>query len=491
MRISSSSAKGAFACFFVSLGLLLLLSSRAYAQPNPYLDEPSTDTSLAKKLAIEKGPTDVIFLRALASRDQAVVGEHITINIYLYYKIAYEMVERRDPPYSDFLRHPLLTDPSMTRAVYPTVNGERYGARLVEQVALVPRKVGKLNTGSMKASFIGDDLIGRVVRESNDLIIEVTEPPVDGRPANYDIGTVGDMKLSAVVTPRAVKQGGSIGVTAKIEGTGSFPPSLITPESKGVTWLDPTRKDNESIHGGKIGGSRVFVYVVRLESAGRIDLGVLSLPYFDPATRKYEVAKVELGTVDVEEVAPSEADLDRAKLAKGDKGIDPLSEIPEMRRDFPGQFEIKRKPPMSLGLFGLGLGLPPILALLVLGLGRAQVAVKERRAAPSTMLKKTRNSAAKEAKALDKAGDPRALGAALEKMLHSCIEAKAGIKSRAYQKDDIGRALAESGVARDLVNDVKQLLEDLELIRFAPTTDDSARAELSRRVREVVKKLES
>ncbi|MFO0548471.1 MAG: hypothetical protein U0271_08800 [Polyangiaceae bacterium] len=481
----------ALCCLVLTFGVLVFGHGQARAQwDDPSLGQPTNDETLAKKLELKDAPKNLVFLRAMPDKPTAVVGEQITLNVYLYYKVAYEMVERHEPPYTDFLRYPLLNDPSATRAVYTNVNGERYGARLVEQVALVPLKAGKLHTGTMRATFVGSDFMGRMQRESNDVEIEITEPPADGRPQNFLSGTVGTFTLSATVTPRSTKQGGSVGVIVRIEGQGNLPSRITTPSAPGATWLDPNRKDTSAIRGGKVGGVRTFEYVVRLENAGQIDLGTLELPYFDPQTKKYEVAKVELGKVEVEEVAPTDGDVSRTKRKPGETA-EPLSQLPKLRTEFPSRYVPPPKARMPLPWFAIGLGLPPLAAILFIVFARARVVVKERRAAPSAVLRKARDSAARDAKLADRTGDPRALGAALEKMLHGAIEARTGIKSRAYQKDDISRALAEVGVERDAVDEVRSVLDELELVRFAPSSDSAAQAELSKRVKTAIRRIEA
>ena len=87
------------------------------------------------------------------------------------------MTERHDAKYKDFLRFPLLMDPGATTPVMTTVGERRYGARLVDRVALIPLRAGKLSTGSMSARFNGRQIGARVLKSSNDVSIDVVDEP--------------------------------------------------------------------------------------------------------------------------------------------------------------------------------------------------------------------------------------------------------------------------------------------------------------------------
>src|SRR6185295_12639589 len=81
------------------------------------------------------------------------------------------------------------------------------------------------------------------LRESEELVVDVSEPPTANRPAGYQVGDVGDFSLSATVTPRTIAQGGAVGVTLELRGTGNMPPQLPVPVLPGVEWLEPQVKD--------------------------------------------------------------------------------------------------------------------------------------------------------------------------------------------------------------------------------------------------------
>ena len=85
--------------------------------------------------------------------------------------------------------------------------------------------------------------------------------------------------FAALVEPRKITAGGSIAVTARVEGTGRLPGALKLPEQAGVEWLQPTLRDETVTNGTSVGGTRTFNYVVRMTRPGAIDLGRLGLSF--------------------------------------------------------------------------------------------------------------------------------------------------------------------------------------------------------------------
>src|SRR5690606_25369981 len=124
-----------------------------------------------------------------------------------------------------------------------------------------------------------------LLRESQPLEVVVVEPPLDGRPAGYRLGDVGRYTLSATVEPKRVRQCDAVSVVAKLEGSGNLPPTLVLPRQRGVEWLEPSTTESIDTDHGVLRGQRTFSYVVKLDRPGKVDLGELTLPYYDPDRR--------------------------------------------------------------------------------------------------------------------------------------------------------------------------------------------------------------
>lgn len=461
---------------------LVVVGGASAAPPPSVIDDltdADDDSPTAKSLALKDGPNDVVFLRAFVDKEQVFVGEQVTMSTYLYYRDGYEMTERTDPRYGDLLRFPLLQDPAATTPIFTRVRDQRYGARLVDRVALIPLRAGKLQTGPSSARLTGRRIGSRVLKISNDVTLDVIEPPLDGRPAGYVVGDVGQFELSASVRPRQIKQGGSLAVNVKIEGSGYIPTSVTPPPVAGVKWLAPQRGDGVTVKGGRVGGYRTLTYVVRVENAGTVNLGSLELPYFDPVSKRYEVTKVDLGSVEVEERPPTEEEVKRAKEAQGSADNDPLASLPKARRSL-SAFTPSKRASFELSTLALGVGIPPLLAFLLLGGIRARKAVSERSGSDKTRLSRERRNALSDAEKSLKQQTHKALGSAVERMLAAAIELKTGFKIRGVAITRLSAELSKATSFDDaLCKEICAALTDCDRLRFLPEADSSTATEAS------------
>ncbi|WP_437793326.1 BatD family protein [Sorangium sp. So ce693] len=455
-------------------------------------DQPEAE---ATELAMPREPDPVVFLRAIPDKTTAVVGEQVTVSFYLYFRENAEMTEPRAAPAPDFLRHTLLEDPRTERPVYTRVGGYRYAARLVDKLALFPLKTGELRTGSMQTRITGRRIGARVLRESNDVVVKVTEPPLAGRPSGYAVGDVGQFTLKATVQPRQIEQGGSVAVNVQIAGTGNFPQSLRVPERTGLDWLDPEKRDAIEPRGGAIGGTRSFGYVVRIQESGAVELGKIELPYWDPAQKRYVVERAELGVVQVSPVAPpaSSGPPSRAPLAEGDgagRGA-PFAGMPGLRTSLG-----PHTPPATLPLdgapFWLLLAAPP-LAVTLFGAGdRLLRRARDRRAAGASSPARLAAIAQREAEEAAAQGDLGATAAAIERAVHRAIESATGLRSRGVLLAELPGELGRRGVPEPLSSRACEALAACEAIRFEPTAQEgggAAAAALVEQSRAVVTEL--
>ncbi|WP_437631460.1 BatD family protein [Sorangium sp. So ce854] len=453
-----------------------------FGGPGSLLDDDEVEEELADQapeLAMPSEPDPVVFLRAIPDKTAAVVGEQVTVSFYLYFRENAEMNEPRAAPAADFLRHALLEDPRHERPVYTRVGGHRYAARLVDRLALFPLRAGELHTGKMQARITGRRIGARVLRESNDVVVRVTEPPVAGRPSGYTLGDVGQFTLKATVQPRQIEQGGSVAVTVQVAGTGNFPQSLRVPERTGLEWLDPEKRESIEPRGGAIGGFRSFGYVVRIQESGAVSLGKIELPYWDPAQKRYVVETADLGVVQVTAVAPpapsgpapaaKDADRDAAGRAE------PLAGMPGLRASL-GPYSPPATLPLDGAPFWLLLAAPPLLVTLFGAGDRLVRRARERRAAGASSPARLAAVAQEEAEDAAAQGDLKAAAAAVERAVHRAIEAATGLRSRGVLLAELPGELGQRGVPEALSARACETLAACEAIRFEPAEQEGGAA---------------
>jgi hypothetical protein len=425
------------------------------------------------------------FLRAMATPAQAIVGEQVTLNVYAYAaRGPYDEVNSAEPSRADFLSYSLIDSSfKQPRYILP-IDGARYSVVKLRQIALFPLRAGALVVGPMRLGFRGPGYPetapgGGLLRQSAPLSIVAVEPPLAGRPPGYELGDVGTYTLSAEVEPRRVQAGDAVSATIRLEGTGNVPHHVKVPEQNGVDWLDPTITEGVTPNETVIGGYRQFRYVVRLDEPGKRDLGEVTLPYYDPRSRRYEVARARLGTV---EVLPGQAVA--APSASSSAGVspaprDPFEGLGKVRKTLGAPSSPPRhlsdKPAFWAFLFGAPGGIAAIRGLIALSRRLAR-RVRER----------SRSGAARAGQALSDArvaaskGDSSAVASAVERAVYTAIEDRLGVKARAVLRSDLTADLERRGADGALANDVAHLLDECDTTRFTGTADSSAQSLIDR-----------
>lgn len=462
--------------------------------PWPFPTEPQAeedDTKSPPELALPTAPDPIAFVRAIVDKQNAVVGEQVTLSFYMYvradvYGRGTQVAAWHEAPLADFVRVPLLKNPGTEQPVRTTAGGHRYIAKLFDRVAIFPVKTGDLHTGSLRITFSGARLGRHGDRETADQVIRVTEPPRNGRPPGYALGDVGQMTLAATVQPRRIDQGGAVSVTLRIAGTGNLPQSLRLPERTGIEWLDPEKKDAIEPQNGVVGGSRTFGYVVRVGESGTVDLGEVTLPYWDPGAKAYQVARATLGTIEVTPTSPLANGPDAGaptpfQEPKADPfvGLPPArttlsayTAAPARRLDGSALWLLVAAPPLLVGVFSAG--------------SNAMRRARTRRAAAADSPAALAAKALRDASAAEASGDAKAIAAALDRAVHLAVEAACGLKSRGVLLADLPSEMAQRSLPRELGDAAAAILSDCETIRFEPTPDTARTRDLVSRTRKLV-----
>jgi hypothetical protein len=236
-----------------------------------------------------------------------------------------------------------------------------------------------------------------------------------------------------------------------------------------VEWLAPEVHEQVGSVGREadtFGGKRSFDYVVRVRRAGDVDLGEVTLPYWDPDQKRYGVARAILGTVHVKPTAASPAASGEAPEQETLPGLPPLRDALE------GTAPSHAHPDDSRLYWLLGVGAwPAVFGIAVVGRGAGRRVVRAwqaRKASPTTDLK-DRVSAAN---AACHGKDARAADAAIAHALEAAAIVHAGVNVRGAVGDEVIHRLEDAGVARDAASRVADLLRECEAARFAPDAAD-------------------
>ncbi|HEY3236234.1 MAG TPA: BatD family protein [Polyangiaceae bacterium] len=414
---------------------------------------------LPEEFRIAKALDAQAFVRAVARPERAVVGEQVTLSVYAYSNGPLGISNATEPSRADFVAYNLLDDSNRNNAYQGAIGEQIWQAAKIHQLALFPIRAGTFRLGETRVWF---QRIRRsqtsALRISEPVTVVVTEPPMSGRPRGYQLGDVGNYKLSATVEPRDAESGGSVSVVAKLEGTGNVPGRLFIPQQKGFSWSEPTVTDSVAPHSETVSGFRKFTYVVSVERAGNFELGALRLPYWDPNQKAYAEARAELGSITARPnpgVArtpdPARPD-DLSALLKPRSDLRPLTKPDHPLTDARWFWTL-----LALGPLGV------VVANGAQRLGlRVRAAVRARRETHETQamqaLASSRRASAQ--------GDSAAAANEIERAMVLAIEGAVGLKVRAILRADLGAELERSGLSPPLAAEIVALWDACDALRF-------------------------
>jgi hypothetical protein len=423
---------------------------------------PEAEVQGDPDIAIDAPLDSKAFLRSVVDQRSPVVGEQVTLTIFIYQRMGMvEYSDAHEPSLPDFFRRELLqhgADPETRRV---TINGVGWLVKPIFKVALFPLRSGDIDIGPMQLTLNSRTLgLQNAVRASQTIRLHVTEPPAAGRPVGYQLGDVGFYSLSATVDPRTTEVGGAIGVTIVLGGVGNVPNAIRVPLSSSVEWLEPQVRENIEVENGKIRGSRTFTYVVRPKTAGTLDLGAVTLPHWNPDRKVYETARASLGKV---EVAAKAGVVNKDPIVTHD----PWSALGAPRADL-RPFPRAREPFTDQPVYWAGLfGLPAAVVVGSLG-SRGMKRMRSQLAARRAGAERGIEKALIDARDAKKRGDRMVVAASLDRALYLAIERATALRARALLIDEVPRALEERQVPADIATEVGSLLGSIEGFRFAP-----------------------
>jgi hypothetical protein len=436
------------------------------------LAEPSLPETSNPDLLLDAPLDQNIFLRAIAAPKSAVVGEQVSVSVYLYDRGgSIDMTESlHEPSAPDFFRRELVAPTAVPDPEQVTIAGTPWRARLLFQVALFPLRAGDLEIGAARATFVlggrARGARGGQVRQTRPIIVHVTEPPMAGRPTGYEIGDVGAFSMSAAVDPRATEVGSAFAVNVTVSGTGNVPRSVRIPMKTALEWLDPQTRETFDADRGRIRGSRTFSYVVRPKSAGAIDLGDVTLPFWNPEKKSYDTARARLGTITV---APG------ATAAPGSEppALHDQWSVIGAARPALGKFPTPRPVLTDRAGYWLALFAAPFAVISGSLIGRGVRRVRVRAEARKKSAARGVEQALEHARAAMKNDDAAVVASSLDRAVHVAIEAATGVRARGILLDDLPRALEDAGLAKDLSIDARDVLGAIEALRFMPASSGS------------------
>ena len=247
-----------------------------------------------------------LFLKTVVNRTKAFIGQQITVEYKLYFRVNIRNYERPKPPKNAGFWTEELNLPSRPMQETEVVNGIAYNVATIYKVALFPTQVGELTVEPMliklevlmqsqrRRSFFDsffDDPFGRTVQKTisgKPVKIDVKPLPLAGKPKDFN-GAVGDYNFNVSVDKNETQANEAIALKLKLKGQGNIKLiELPKPDIAGnIEQYEPklsTNIENANI----ISGSKSAEYILIPRVEGEYEIKPIHFSYFDPDTRKYK-----------------------------------------------------------------------------------------------------------------------------------------------------------------------------------------------------------
>lgn len=395
-------------------------------------------------------PSRSVSFHAAATPDTVYVGEQVQYEVAVFLSEAVRERMRRSPTFYP----PDI--PGMLAYELPPAQGEpprrQAGGRcfdaLVYQRAVFPLQPGRTVIPPAQLTYalpLGPGIFSR--EESHELrtssvSVVALDPPAEGRPGGY-LGAVGDLAVQSSVDAARGRAGDPVTLTVRVAGEGNVKllprPRLLLPWASVVPHGERVTVDSTSV---RVRGSKEFDWLVTPRISGRVVLPPVEYPHFNPASRRYVLARSD----------PLELDVEAAPLVRVDTAVT-TARLP-LRASYRGPLGAPFHAHPGVWLLAIAAPLPAVVG-----------AVRRRRRSRGPAVA----GAAKRLAALGALG-ARTGGETVRDVRRHFVAAladrlrlDAGTFTRAGA---IERALRRSGVTRVLAADAEHFLRSLDAAAF-------------------------
>ncbi len=438
-----------------------------------------------------------IFIRAVPNKTHVYKGEQIIVSYKLYTRLNIKSPQiSKLPSYKGFWNEELDMSNNITFGA-EMYNGKRYRVATIKKMALFPTETGKLTItpfeltipiviqkrrrgGDIFDDFFNDPFFDRTETiernvASNKVNIYVKDLPA-GAPKSFT-GAVGNFTFNVSIDKLKAKVNEPITIKVILSGTGNIElaqiPELKVPE--GFEVYDPKTSDNIS-RKNVVSGTKKVEYLIVPRISGTRKLGPISFTYFNPATGKYVTKSFGPYRIEIERGNES---YQNGTTGSGfsKENIQLLSK--DIRFIKTGNLNLKRKSATEVFPDWLyyGLGIPLLLFILL-----SLYELRRRKIEGNTALikmKKAEKEARKRLKNAKKSLEQNNLPEFYSNLaagLFGYLETKLQIPKSEFTTDNAIAKMKKLGVKENLLNEVREISEKSEFVRFAPSSVDKVSA---------------
>jgi hypothetical protein len=388
--------------------------------------------------------------RATTLPETVFVGQQANYEVAVFLNETVRDRLRRNPTFFPPDMQSMLAYDLPVRADAPRrQTGSRCFDALVYQRALFPLMPGRfaippaqlVYSLPLSASFFSREETHDL--ETDSTVIVAVEPPLQGRPPEFG-GAVGSLRVAAKIDTAGSRVGDPLLLTVRVSGAGNV--KLFPRPAVGVDWASLVKGDERvqvDTTTTKIGGSKEFDWVLTPRIAGELDVPPIRYSYFNPDSRRYELATTASTHVHVGAGSLASADTTRTEL------------LLSLRTRYRGA---PRIPVHQYPVFWAFLALLPVPALSLSARDR------RRRASSSVPRHAARLSA------MIRSGAESHDACAVRRAYTMSLAERLRLQPESFTRAGaLGRALRRRGVSAPVSLEAERFLRDLDEAAFSPS----------------------
>ncbi len=417
-----------------------------------------------------------MFIQTLVEPPEVVIGQQVTLTLLLW--SADSMVGSieipTEPGTDGFWVKDLLPPAAKVNFTPRIASGQTFQVAVLRKLALFPTEAGTLTISpavvKTSAPFVGLLGGGSYTRTGVPVTVEVSGLPAQGKPEGFLGSSVGSYKLSATLAPQATDVDQPVTYTLTLQGTGNIEmlaaPKLEFPD--GVKAYEPQVTDLVTLTGGMVGGTKKIEYLIMPSRPGKVSVGPVQWPFFDPASSGYRVLRAPTVVLTVNAVGGNEAQEATTQQGSAIQPQDAEDRLRPIRTV--AALQKSRAQMVRTPWFFASVVFPPgllaILYLVVLG----------RTVARGVSLRNPAGRAFRESTAMlrrvGQSGDHGEFYAGIQRVIYTYLERRFGIPATGMTGPELMRALVDAGVTAEAAEAVVKETENCEFARYGRSSSE-------------------
>lgn len=448
---------------------------------DPWAQQPQPATQIDE---------NTLFARASVSKTNPYQGEQIIITYKIYTQIPISQFAIDKLPGNRGFWAEDLSVGQQIKQYEETVGGRRYQVAEIRRGALFAQESGKLDiepldlnvlamvqqqrrrTGSIWDLFDDPFFNSRqaVERSLRTNRISVNVRPLPTAPDNFT-GAVGSFDIQGGLTGDKVKANEAISYRITVSGRGNL--MLINaPQPEFPTAFevyDPQIDDNIRKSSDGISGSRTYEWILIPRNKGRYTIPEFCFVYFDPTSGQYVTKRIPKQEIVVDK--NDAAGFDNAGTTNRPNTLNNIHPVSKL-------YPIKDKDSAGAPFY-------IIVAAIIVACGVVVFIFRKRKAAEQDVagmrMKRAVRMARKRLKKAEghlKGGDTGRFYEEIYRAIWGCLADKYNIPLANLNRDTVSACLAEKEVPQEQQQNIMQVLQDVDIARFAPIDPEAQKQKI-------------